>query len=108
MNLPELSHLQFAVLGMLRAGEQRGRELRKQLTQLRVRQTGPAFYQMMARLEEAGFVEGWYTQKVVDGQILKERHYRIVAAGERAWNASRNFYLEAARATGRRKGLANA
>jgi len=108
MNLPELSHLQFAVLGLLLHGEQRGRDVRKHLTQLRVRQTGPAFYQMMARLEEAGFVEGWYTQKIVQGQILKERQYRICAAGERAWRAARTFYLGTIRAAEGRKGLANA
>lgn len=108
MSLPELSHLQFAVLGMLLDSERKGREIREQLAQLRVRQTGPAFYQMMARLEEAGFVEGWYTQKVVDGQILKERHYRVHATGEKAWRASRSFYLDSVRAAGRRKGLANA
>lgn len=108
MNLPELSHLQFAVLGMLLGGEHKGRDVRKYLAQLKVRQTGPAFYQMMARLEEAGFAEGWYTQKVIQGQILKERRYRICPNGERAWRTSRGFYLESIRATERRKGLANA
>jgi len=108
MNLPELSHLQFAVLGMLHGGEQRGRDIRRHLTQLKVRQTGPAFYQMMARLEEAAYVEGWYTQRILDGQILKERQYRICPAGERAWRTSRGFYLQSIRATERRKGLANA
>ena len=108
MNLPELSHLQFAVLGILRGGEHKGRDLRRQLSQLRVRQTGPAFYQMMARLEEAGFIEGWYVQQVLDGQILKERHYRICMEGERAWRASRSFYLESIRSAEKRKGLAHA
>ncbi len=108
MNLPELSHLQFAVLGLLLHGELRGRDLRRHLAHWRVRQTGPAFYQMMARMEEAGFIEGWYTQKVLQGQILKERHYRICAAGERAWRQSRAFYLGTIRAAEGRKGLANA
>jgi DNA-binding PadR family transcriptional regulator len=108
MNLPDLSHLQFAVLGMLLGAEHKGRDIRKQLAALRVRQTGPAFYQMMARLEEAGYVEGWYTQKVVQGQILKERRYRICPAGERAWQASRSFYLDAIRASEKRKGMAHA
>jgi len=106
MKLPELSHLQFAVLGSLLADERRGRELRRHLAQLRVRHSGPAFYQMMSRLEDAGLIEGWYTQKVVGGQIIKERRYAITAAGRRAWHEARAFYLELIRAA--KQGLAHA
>lgn len=49
-----------------------GRKIRAGLKPYRVRQSGPAFYQMMARLEK-GLVGGSYTQEVVDGQIIKER-----------------------------------
>jgi DNA-binding PadR family transcriptional regulator len=108
MKLPGLSHLQFAVLGALLAEEQRGRELRRHLAQLRVRHSGPAFYQMMSRLEDAGLIEGWYTQKVVGGQIIKERRYAITAAGRRAWQEARAFYLELIRVAGAKQGLANA
>lgn len=92
MELPELSHLQFAVLGTLLNGERSGREVRATLKRYRVRQSGPAFYQMMSRLESTGLVEGWYTQEVVSGQIIKERHYRVRAEGVRAWRSSRRFY----------------
>jgi len=92
MKLPELSHLQIAVLGLLAAGERRGREVRAHLALLRVSQTGPAFYQMMSRLEESGLAQGWYSQKVVSGQIIKERHYKITAAGRRAWREAHEFY----------------
>lgn len=95
MKLPELSHLQFLVIGSMRGGERTGREIRTGLERFRVRQSGPAFYQMMARLEKAGLVEGWYTQEVVDGQIIKERCYRITSAGSRAWGESRRFYAQA-------------
>lgn len=108
MKLPALSHLQFAVLGALLAGEQRGRELRRHLAQLRVRHSGPAFYQMMSRLEDAGLIEGWYTQKVVGGQIIKERRYAVTAAGRRAWNEARAFYLQLIRVAGAKEGLAHA
>ena len=92
MRLPELSHLQVAVLGVLVAGEQRGRDVREWLSDLRVRQMGPAFYQMMSRLEDAGLAQGWYSQQVVAGQVIKERHYRITAAGRRAWREAHEFY----------------
>jgi DNA-binding PadR family transcriptional regulator len=92
MKLPSLSHLQIAVLGALVGGELKGREIRGELKQARVTHSGPAFYQMMARLEDAGFVAGWYEQKVVAGQIIKERRYRITPAGRRAWREARDFY----------------
>src|SRR5262245_7375026 len=108
LKLPELSHLQFAVLGALRGAEQLGRDLRRHLGQLQVRHSGPAFYQMMSRLEDAGLVEGWYTRKVVAGQIIKERRYAITPAGRRAWNEARAFYLQMIRVARAKEGLANA
>jgi hypothetical protein len=47
----------------------------------------------MARLEDAKFVRGWYLQKIVDGQIIKERRYRVLAPGLRAWQRTRDFYF---------------
>jgi DNA-binding PadR family transcriptional regulator len=91
--LPEVTHLQFLVLGLLRSDERLGRELRDELAGHRVRRSAAAFYQMMARLEEAGLVEGWYDQKVVEGQIIKERRYRLTKAGARAWAETRDFYV---------------
>ena len=44
-------------------------------------------------LETAGLVEGWYAQKLVGGQNVKERRYRITRAGERAVEATRSFYV---------------
>jgi DNA-binding PadR family transcriptional regulator len=102
LKLPGLSHLQFAVLGALLGGEQRGQELRSHLGQLHVRHSGPAFYQMMSRLEDADLIQGWYTQKVVAGQIIKERRYSITPSGRRAWNEARAFYRQLSRVAGER------
>ena len=93
--IPEITHLQFLVLGMLRGGERHGRVIRRALARHGVRRTGPAFYQMMARLEDAALVEGAYDQKIVDGQIIKERRYTLTPAGETAWTATRAFYSDA-------------
>ena len=93
--IPEITHLQFLVLGMLRAGGRHGRVLRRALARHGVRRTGPAFYQMMARLEDAGFVAGEYDQKIVDSQIIKERRYTITPSGDAAWSATRAFYSDA-------------
>jgi DNA-binding PadR family transcriptional regulator len=93
--IPEITHLQFLVLGMLRAGERPGRAIRRALARHGVARTGPAFYQMMARLEDAGLVAGEYDQKIVAGQIIKERRYTLTPRGGAAWAATRAFYSDA-------------
>jgi DNA-binding PadR family transcriptional regulator len=90
--LPSISHLQFLALGVLVGGERSGREIRAQVARFGVRRTGPAFYQMMARLERDGLVEGWYHQVKVGDQAVTERRYRATAAGERAWRETGSFY----------------
>jgi DNA-binding PadR family transcriptional regulator len=101
MPLPLLTHLQFLVLGLLMGCDERsGRYLREKLAESGALKTGPAFYQLMARLEDAGFVEGRYDQKVVNGQILKERCYRITGDGVAALEDVHDFYIENVRRLG--------
>ena len=92
MSLPEVTHLQFLVLGALKDSELPGRLLRDVLAEHGARKSLAAFYQLMMRLEDAGFVAGWYEQQVVDSQLLKERHYKITAAGVAAWQSVVDFY----------------
>ena len=91
--IPAITHLQFLVLGLLRGEPQLGRQIRRELARHGVRRSGPAFYQMMARLEDAGFVSGGYDQRVIASQIIKERRYALTPAGAAAWNGTRDFYL---------------
>ena len=97
MKVPEITHLQFFVIGTLMNGEVSGKHVRAELRQQGVRKSGPAFYQLMARLEDSGFVSGRYDQKVIDGQIIKERRYKLCGKGVQAWERTRDFYLEQAR-----------
>jgi len=97
--LPKLTHLQFLVLGLLRDGEQPGRQLRETLAAHGVRRTAPAFYQLMARLERDGLVEGRYEQITTGGQAVTERRYTLRARGREMWDQARDFYVAAA-ATG--------
>jgi hypothetical protein len=91
--IPELSHLQACLLQALGAHKRSGKALRDILRrEFGVRQSGPAFYQMMSRLEEGHFVEGCYEQTTIDGQIIKERHYRILGEGIRKLNEAKTFY----------------
>src|SRR5262245_13852556 len=98
--IPEITHLQFLVLGMLRGGDRPGRLIRRALKRHGIDRTGPAFYQMMARLEDAGLVSGEYDQKIVDGQIIKERRYTLTPRGDAAWTGTRAFYSDAIEAYG--------
>jgi len=91
-NLPELSHLQFAVLEVIGTAAMCGKDLRTSLSELGIKKSGPAFYQLMARLEDSKCVEGWYTQEIIEGQIIKERQYRITGNGIRALNQTKQFY----------------
>ncbi len=97
MTLPQITHLQFSVLAFLQGGERPGKSVRQQLAERGMRRSGPAFYQLMSRLEDAGLVEGRYGQKIVDGQIIKERFYIISEEGADAWQATRDFYVETIR-----------
>lgn len=97
--LPALTHLQFLVLGVLRNNPSPGRTLRKALSAYGIRRTGPAFYQLMARMEKERLVDGWYEPLTVGDQAVTERHYRITPDGTRRWNDARAFYEHVARST---------
>ena len=101
--LPPLSHLQFLALGVILSNDEPGRVIRDVVADYGVRRTGAAFYQLMARLERDGLIDGWYEPVVVGDQTVRERRYRITGAGSRAWRQTRSFYetVAAAAAQGR-------
>jgi DNA-binding PadR family transcriptional regulator len=66
-----------------------------------VRRSGPAFYQLMARLEKAQLVEGWYEQIAVGDQHVTERRYRITPEGARLLTRAQAFYQDVAGLTSR-------
>lgn len=106
MKLPTITHLQFQVLGILTNGEKPGQAVRNNLREQGVKKSGPGFYQMMARLEDAGLVNGWYQQKEIDGQIVKERWYKLTAIGSKSWRSTSDFYSRQVGLVGK-WGLAN-
>jgi hypothetical protein len=93
--LPELTGLQFSVLTILMGARRTGRYIREKLAEQGVKKSLAAFYQLMARLEEAGMVRGWYEKRTIEGQVVKERHYEIVGHGLRCWEQTRGFYVKA-------------
>ena len=92
--LPPVTHLQFLVLEFLGDKEEPGRDVRNMLRRHGIKRSTPAFYQLMARLEEMGLVRGQYVPKSVKGQTVKERRYELAAAGKRAHAATCAFYRE--------------
>jgi DNA-binding PadR family transcriptional regulator len=92
MPVPDLTALQFLILSALLDHDRSGRDLRAVLEEHGVLKSSPAFYQLMARLEDGKLVEGRYEPKVVDGHTVKERFYHITATGLSAWEAARDFY----------------
>ncbi len=100
MRLPDISRLQFLVLGTLLRGAVAGRAIRAQLNDYGVRKSGPGFYQLMARLEDAELIEGWYESRQGDGRTVRERHYRVTAHGRVAWTESSEFFLKVIRDVG--------
>jgi hypothetical protein len=92
MPVPEISHLQLLLLSALIDGEQTGRVLRDLLAKEKHKKSAPAFYQLMARMEDAKLVKGRYEQKIVEGQIIKERVYSITGSGVSAYDQAIEFY----------------
>ncbi len=92
MPLPELTHLQFAVLHCLMEGAQCGRTIREELDKVICFKTVPAFYQLMDRLENSKIVSGWYKNNVIDGNTFKERHYQDTEKGVSVYNNTLLFY----------------
>ena len=92
MPVPKLSHLQFLVLECLLLKAAPGRGVREYLAKYGERKSLPGFYQLMARLEDAGLVKGRYDTIVVDGQTLRRRWYEINPDGRRAHREVAEFY----------------
>lgn len=92
MPVPDITHLQFLVLEILGSQERSGRVVRDKLTENGEAKTQAAFYQMMARLEDARMVEGSYRPVKVAGHVVQERWYKITGAGRKAYGATLDFY----------------
>lgn len=55
----------------------------------------PGFYQLMARMEDAGLVAGAYKKVKIDEERVQERWYKITGLGVRQYNSARDFYYSA-------------
>lgn len=94
MTVPSITPMQFLVLRILSNGECSGREIRAQLKSKGVKRSGAAFYEHMARMEDAKLVIGSYVEKTIEGQRVRERRYEITGDGLKAFESAREFYAE--------------
>lgn len=86
--IPEISVPQLVAMGMMRkhAEMKPARQLKEELGDYGYVKNGQGFYQMIARLEELGFVDGMYREKVVDGFVIRQRHYALTVEGIRVYD----------------------
>lgn len=97
-NSPQVSLLQFVVLNCLAGQELTGRQLREAMKNAGIKKSGPAFYQLMARLEDMKFVKSGEVDADV-GRGLKERTYELTVPGKKVrWETEQ--MIEAAKPEG--------
>jgi DNA-binding PadR family transcriptional regulator len=94
MPIPEITHLQFLVLCAIGGTQRPGREVREKLAEEGCDKSLPAFYQMMARMEDAGLVVGSTHPIHVGDQTVTERRYKVTGAGHKARQDTIEFYQE--------------
>lgn len=90
--LPTITHLQAAILKQLRDSPLAGVAVRIGLCALGIKKEGPAFYQLMARMEEAGLIDSRKTPLTVGDQRYHECHYKITAKGRKELERTEEFY----------------
>jgi DNA-binding PadR family transcriptional regulator len=82
--LPKLTHLQYAILHVLKSEDKSGEVIRKALGLY----SQPAFYQLMKRMETGGYIKGEY----VLSPRKRERYYSVTPAGLVELKCVRAFY----------------
>lgn len=103
MPLPDLTHLQFALMEALGAKERPGRIIRQKLAEEHgIKKSLASFYMAMKRMKEAGFVTVRNEVVEVDGYTAKECHYTLTGHGAKAWRSTLDWYTARQGAQGRK------
>lgn len=106
--IPTLTHLQAFIIQLIVKDEHSGRFIRSRLSDIGEHRSAAAFYQLMARMEKSGQINGHYVTTVVDGQTIKERLYRATLNGMQELVSTSNFYSDIRRRSGLSSVLAEA
>jgi hypothetical protein len=95
--LPTLTPLQYLAIHLLLVGPQSGRELRRGLRAMGLRQTRPSFCRLMSRLVDAGYVAPEpATQPDHAGRRVHFCRYQVTDLAFYEWSATRKFYVNLA------------
>lgn len=91
--LPTVPHLQILILDILFSTEQvSGEEIRNELDAYGEKREGPAFYQLMARMEKSGLIQGQYKAFKWNKRVYREAFYSITDDGRKAYQTTWKFY----------------
>ncbi len=94
MQLPSITPLQYLVLTAVMNETQAGSVIRQRLERYGAKKSLAAFYQLMARLEQAGLIHGRYVVKEEGDLTYRERLYSIADEGRAAVEQARAFFAE--------------
>ena len=97
MPLPDVTHLQFAIIDVMGAKERTGEEIRRSLfREHSIKRTLAAFYMLMKRLEDSGFITGRYRLVEIGSYTAKQRLYKVTGQGAKAFQNARDWYARGA------------
>lgn len=89
---PQLSHTQYAILGLIGSSVMPGIELREELASNGFNMSPATFSHTMGNLERMGFVTAEHTVKHVSGRTFRGKNFEVTAAGQKAFEETIEFY----------------
>ena len=94
--LPEMTALQFLVVGLLFAGPQSGTRLRRRIESSGVKIGPPSFSRLMVRMEEKGYLYAACESTPAGMRYVRPRRFEATDLGVAVWRRVREFYAIAA------------
>ena len=93
MGNPHYNFSQMATVDIIaKHGQINGVDLRRELAAEGVKKSGPAFFDMMMRLESAGLIRSWHdNETLVKGRRRRTKFYCLEGDGFRALQEFRQY-----------------
>ena len=95
MPLPEMSSLQFLVVGCLFSGRQSSVKLRAAINAAGQKISPTSLCKLMCRMEKLNFVCRHYRKTMLRNCRIRECHYEVTDLGLAIWKKTRAFYADA-------------
>jgi hypothetical protein len=94
--LPEVTPLQFLVVGLLFEGPQGGEELRRRISACGVPLSPPGFSRLVDRMERLGYLQIFCQNGPRGCRRVFPRRFEVTDLGVAIWTQARDFYASAA------------